>query len=62
MFHLIQNSLVLINDKKAKYIAHQEFEFSGFLKMMAWLMSGAFKKQSLKNMYAFKKIPESLSS
>jgi uncharacterized membrane protein len=35
-----------------------EFQFRGFMKFMAFLMPGAFKKQTLKNMMAFKEFAE----
>ena len=36
----------------------QEFQFKGFMKIVAFIMQGAFKKQSLKYMTAFKTFAE----
>ena len=44
---------------KTNYIAEQEFKFKGMMKLMGWLMPGAFKKQSLKYLEDFKKFAES---
>lgn len=44
---------------KTKYITQQEFKFTGlFMKLMGFLMPGSFKKQSQKNLEAFKKFAE----
>lgn len=39
-----------------------EFKCSGFMKIMCWLMPGAFKKQTLQFMNKFKEFAESSSS
>ena len=44
---------------KTKYIAEQEFRFKGLMKLMGWLMPGAFKKQSQKYLEDFKRFAES---
>lgn len=44
---------------KTKYIAEQEFRFKGLMKLMGWLMPGAFKKQSQKYLEDFKQFAES---
>lgn len=41
-----------------KYIAEQEFQFKGFMKIIGFLMPGAFKKQSLKYLNDFKNFAE----
>ena len=46
-------------DGKTRYVSEQEFRFSGlFMKLMARLMPGAFKKQTMKYMQAFKEFAE----
>ncbi len=47
------------SDNTTKYIAEQEFKFKGLMKLMGWLMPGAFKKQSQKYLEDFKKFAES---
>ncbi|MTI19973.1 SRPBCC family protein [Fulvivirga sp. RKSG066] len=43
------------------WISESEFQFSGFMKLMGWVMPGAFKKQSKKFLVAFKEFAESKS-
>lgn len=56
--NLVTNRFVKISDQKTKYINEQDFQFKGIMKIIAWLMSGAFKKQSMKYLVAFKKFAE----
>ena len=51
-----------IGSDKTRYYNDQEFEFEGFfMRIMAKLMPGTFKKQSLKYLKAFKEFAESQS-
>ena len=51
-FHAIDNTTT-------KWVSESEFEFKGFgMKLMGWLMPGAFKKQSKKYMVDFKSFAE----
>jgi len=54
VFNIVTIRFVSLPDNRTKYITDQEFQFKGFMKMMAWLMPGAFKKQSMKNLNDFK--------
>lgn len=48
-----------IDDHRTKWISEAEFQFSGFMmKVMGFLMPGAFKKQSRKYMQDFKAFAE----
>ena len=47
-----------IDENNTRYISENEFQFSVFMKLMA-LMPGAFKKQSMKYLTAFKSFAES---
>lgn len=48
-----------IDDKQTLWISESEFQFSGiFMKLMAFLMPGAFKKQSLQYLKDFKSFAE----
>ena len=48
-----------ISENLTRYTTDEEFHFKGFMKLMGWLMPGAFKKQTLKNLTAFKNFAES---
>tara|TARA_R100000306_G_scaffold260_3_gene537 strand:- start:2382 stop:2837 length:456 start_codon:yes stop_codon:yes gene_type:complete len=58
--HNIQNNYFEeLDDIRTKWISESEFQFSGFgMKLMGWLMPGAFKKQSKKYMNDFKNFAE----
>ena len=58
--HNIQhNYFEELDDIRTKWISESEFQFSGFgMKLMGWLMPGAFKKQSKKYMNDFKNFAE----
>lgn len=58
--HNIQkNYFKPLGENSTKWISESEFHFSGFfMKMMAFLMPGAFKKQTLKFMKDFKNFAE----
>lgn len=58
VFNIVKNYFDPIGEKKTKYISEQEFEFSGFMKLMGWLMPGVFKKQSKKYLKDFKAFAE----
>lgn len=58
VFNIISNKFI-DQGNTTKWIAENEFQFSGFMKLMGLFMPGAFKKQSLKYMKDFKKFAES---
>jgi hypothetical protein len=47
-----------INEHRTRLISEQEFKFSGFMKLMGFLMPGAFRKQSEKFLQHFKEFAE----
>ena len=52
-----------IGPSQTKWVSESEFEFAGFgMKIMGFLMPGAFKKQSLKYLTDFKHFAESGTS
>ncbi|MGJ8661498.1 MAG: SRPBCC family protein, partial [Bacteroidota bacterium] len=55
----VKNSFIKVADDKTKYITEHEFQFKGFMKIMGFLMPGAFKKQSMKYLIDFKRFAES---
>jgi len=58
--HNIQkNYFEVIDDCTTKWISESEFQFSGFMmKLMGFIMPGAFKKQSKKSLSDFKAFAE----
>lgn len=58
VFNIVKNSFVKLSENKTKYIAENEFQFKGFMKLMGFIMPSAFKKQSMKYLIAFKEFAE----
>lgn len=59
VYNIVKNRFQKIDDNKTRYITEQEFQFKGLMKCIAFLMPGAFKKQSMKYLTAFKNFAES---
>jgi uncharacterized membrane protein len=57
--NIVANRFLKLSEHKTKYSTEQEFEFSGFMKMVAFLMPGVFKKQSMDFLKDFKEFVES---
>jgi Icc-related predicted phosphoesterase len=58
VFNVVKNRFVSLPDNRTKYISEQEFRFSGFMKIIGFLMPSAFKKQSMKYLSDFKNFVE----
>jgi carbon monoxide dehydrogenase subunit G len=58
VFNIVKNKFIKLSDNKTKYISENEFQFKGFMKIIAFLMPGAFKKQSMKYLMDFKRFIE----
>ena len=58
VFNKMTNRFIAINENKTKWISHNIFKLSGFLKIIGLLMPGSFSKQSCKYMEQFKKFAE----
>ena len=56
--NVVKNRFVELAPDKTRWEADQEFQFQGVMKVMGWLMPGAFKKQSLKYLEDFKAFAE----
>ena len=56
--NIVKTSFEKISDNVTKCINDQEFQMKGMMKIMAILMPGAFKKQSMKILTAFKNFAE----
>jgi uncharacterized membrane protein len=59
VFNIVKNRFERISDSKTRFISENEFQLKGFMKILGWLMPGAFKKESFKHLEAFKKFAES---
>ena len=58
VFNIVTNRFVKISETQTKFINEQEFQFKGFMKIMGFLMPGAFKKQSRTYLTNFKDFVE----
>jgi uncharacterized membrane protein len=58
VFNLVKNKFYNLPGNKTRYVNEQEFQFKGFMKVIAFLMSGSFKKQSMKYLVDFKEFAE----
>lgn len=54
VWNLQQNTFIETSKNETEWITISEFKCSGFMKIMCWLMPGAFKKETLKHMNRFK--------
>jgi len=55
----MNNSFIEVEPSKTKWVSHSEFRFAGFMKLIAFLMPGSFKKQSQLALDRFKLFAES---
>lgn len=58
VFNRQKNYFEKVNENATKWISDNEFEFSGFMKLIAFLMPGSFKKQTYEYMKDFKAFAE----
>lgn len=58
VFNIVDNTFVSVSEDKTKWVSYNEFQFKGFMKIIGFLMPGAFKKQSYKYMEDFKQFAE----
>lgn len=56
--NVIENTFEDLDGERTKWVSHNEFQFKGFMKVIGFLMKGAFPKQSLKYMQDFKAFAE----
>ena len=60
VYNIMENYFDKVDDNTTRWRADVEFQFDGFaMKVMAWLMPRAFRKQTIKNMQNFKEFAES---
>lgn len=58
VFNIVKNKFISLPNNKTQYVSEQEFQFSGFMKLIGFIMPGAFKKQSMKYLNDFKTFVE----
>ena len=58
VFNDMKNYFTQTGNNKTKWVHECEFKFSGMMKLVGWLMPGAFKKQSQKYLDMFKEFAE----
>jgi len=58
VINIVKNRFERLSDSKTKYITDNEFQFKGFMKLIAFVMPAAFKKQSYKYLELFKEFVE----
>lgn len=58
VFNEVKNKFMPVSENATRYITENHFEFKGFMKIIAFIMPGAFKKQSVKYLKAFKEFAE----
>lgn len=56
--NIVRNFFEPIDENTTKYTSENEFQFKGIMKVIAFIMPGAFKKQSYKYLEAFKAFAE----
>ncbi len=61
VFNIVKNKFHALPGNRTRYVSEQEFQFKGFMKLIAFLMPGAFKKQSKKYLNDFKHFAENAS-
>lgn len=59
VYNIVKNRIIKLDENRTRYITEQEFQFSGFMKVIGLLMPGAFKKQSMEYLTDFKDFVES---
>lgn len=58
--NIIKNKFVPLSSDKTKYVTENEFQFHNLMmKILAFLVPGMFKKQSMKYLESFRKFAES---
>lgn len=62
VYNVVRNRFEPVSGDRTKYIAEYFFEVRGFMKLVALLIPGVFKKQSLKYMEDFKYFAENYNT
>ena len=62
VWNLQRNLFNSVGDQQTEWVSESEFKFSGFMKLISWIMPGSFKKQSWVYMEDFKAFAENGTS
>ncbi len=52
------NRFIPLPDNRTRYVSEQEFNFSGFMKIIGFIFGRTFKKQTLRHLNSFKRFAE----
>jgi hypothetical protein len=58
IYNTVKNSFSKAGENTTLYTSEQEFKLKGVVKIIGWIMPGAFKKEGLKHMMRFKEFAE----
>lgn len=58
VYNVVKTFFKKVSDETTECITEHEFQFKGFMKVIGFLMPGAFKKQSKKYLEDFKHFAE----
>lgn len=58
VFNIVKNKFIELPGNRTRYVSEQEFQFKGIMKIIGFLMPGAFKKQSMQYLTDFKNFAE----
>jgi carbon monoxide dehydrogenase subunit G len=58
VFNSVTHRFESLDSKTTRYTSEQEFRFTGFMKMIGFLLPRAFKKQTMKYLENFKRFAE----
>ena len=58
VYNSVRNRFIPIDDTTTKYIAENEFRFTGMMKLFGLLMPGAFRRQSQEYLNRFRDLAE----
>lgn len=59
VWNAVDNRFEDLGDGRTRWVNHNEFRFTGFMKLLGVFMKGAFPKETLKQMNSFKNFAES---
>ena len=58
VFNKIRNLFIEVDENTTRYVTENEFDFTGFMKIIGWLFPSAFRKQSQQYLEDFKNFVE----
>lgn len=62
VYNVVANRFEAVSPTSTRWVLETEFRFSGFMKIIGWLMPGAFKKETRQFMEHFKAFAEQSTS